>query len=171
MKKFLLVAVALICTIVIPAKAQQAVCKGQSPKFTAKGDFNNELTNSTTTYNYKSSQLPLYTTQDSVEGAGGVDTFRFQLIGEVNSLTFQWNLTKVGGRVDSFTVTYWASIDGVNYFTLSSTTAANTTGTAAYSYLVNSGSGNVYAYYMLTASCTNAATGSAGVWQGYALVR
>jgi hypothetical protein len=170
---FALIAMATMTTKM--ATAQQKVCRGQSPIVIAKGDFNSSVTNRTTQYNFKSGNPPtfplLVTKLDTVNGASGVDSFEIQLVGDYSSVTFQWNLTKIGGRVDSFTVSYMASIDGVNYVTLSSTTAANSTGTRAYHYVVNSGVGNVFTHYKLRAACTNAASSSSGSWKGFVLVR
>ncbi len=176
MKKLMSAAVIVMAMMTTTmATAQQRVCQGQSPTVTAKGDFNSLVTNRTTQYIYKSgtpTTFPLLaTTLDTVSGASGVDSFEIQLVGDYNSVTFQWNLTKIGGRVDSFTVSYMASIDGVNYVTLSSATALNSTGTRAYQYVVNSGVGNVYTHYKLRAACTNAATSSSGAWKGFVLVR
>lgn len=176
MKKLLSAAVIVMAMMTTTmATAQQRVCMGQSPTVTAKGDFNSGVTNRTTLQNYKSgtpAAFPLLSTKlDTVNGAAGVDSFEIQLVGDYNSVTFQWNLTKIGGRVDSFTVAYMASIDGVNYVTLSSATAANSDGTRAYHYVVNSGKGNVFTHYKLRAACTNAASSSSGSWKGFVLVR
>lgn len=183
MRKMIIAAIAVLgltMTAPIATNAQQSVVRGQHPSVITKGDFNNSLVSSTTLKTWTSrdnASFPLlYTVLDSVNGTAGtdateVDTVKTQLVGEYNSVTLGFYLTKIGGRVDSFTVTYWGSIDGSNYVSLTSQTATNTAGTKAYSYVVNSGVGNPYTHYMMTAACTNIATASEGAWKCYLLVR
>lgn len=170
-----LIAVALTITATVSQAQSQKVSRGQSPTIVQKGSFSNTATttaNATTALtSYAYTLMPFYTSTRTVSGASGVDTMKMQLSGDYNAVTFQWNLTKIGGRVDSFTVTYWASIDGTNYVSLGTATATNTAGTKAYATTINSGAGNPYTHYMLTAACTNAATGSSGSWVGYCVVR
>ena len=129
--------------------------------------------------NFSVGSFPLWnTTLDTVAGSTGVDTFRCNLAkgwntsytNDLNSVTFQWDITKISGRIDSFTVKVWASADnGIGYVLLSTLTSSNATG--YYSYIINSGVGNAYTNYMVTAALTNAALTSKGSWKCFVLLR
>jgi len=152
MKKF------LIAVLISTAIASVGSFKAEAQSCTPGGTY------------YKKTTLPIYAGKlDTVNGSSGVDTFKTQISCNPHSVTFTEVINKIAGRIDSFTVTYWGSLDGVNFTQLSTTTSANASNTIYY--VLNSGQGNPFSWYMVTSKCANVAAGSSASWQGQIMVR
>lgn len=152
--------------------AQQAVSiKEAKESITASGNFNSGGT--TAAHAYIASQIPLYTTCDSVL-TGSTDSFKVKLTGYYSYVGFAFDLKKIAGRTDSFVVKIYGSkkptpLGKGDYKLLTTLTMANADTYVEYD--VNSGSGNTEDYYYCELSTTNAYPGSKASWKGYLRVK
>ena len=168
--------VAAITSILASASAQQKICSGQSPTIVAKGDFNSGVASTSTLYTYKSENLTnypaRYTVLDSVT-LSVPDTVWDQLVGDYNSVGYGFDMTKIAGRTDSFTIKIYGSKlpspTTSQYTLLTTLTFGNAS--AYKEYDINSGNGNPYTKYMFIFSTTNADLLSEASWRCWALVR
>jgi hypothetical protein len=107
-------------------------------------------------------------------GGTTADTFTLKLTCKPQSITFQEDITKIAGRIDSLKIYVWASADnGLNYVQLNTQTSTNASGAIQYVVQNSSGynAGNPFTNYMVTASLNNTAAGSSASWKGYLLIR
>ena len=141
----------------------------QVQTITAGGDYNNGGT--TVLKDWKLADMPLRTTADSIV-LTTKDTLKTTLKGIYNSVTFQFTVDSLGGRVDSFTITVQGSIDtgrGIDFATLQTFTCGNSAKNV-FSYVVNT-RGNPYTNYRHLFATTNKAAGSQARWKSKMLVR
>lgn len=122
---------------------------------------------------YNHGANPYYTTLDTV-ATTATDTFTTPLNTFRNSVTMDFQVTRIAGRSDSVTIAIYASALPVatsgSYKLLTTLTAANAAAQSL-QYVINSGQGNPYTKYMIVVTNGNTATGSSTSVRGYALVR
>ena len=175
--KFMVCLVAVLTSLVMTsqrAEGQQRICEAQSPTIICAGSFNNGTTTALTNWtSINNANFPdLQTELDNVI-ISVPDTFKTQIVGEYNSVGFGFDVAKIAGRTDSFTVKVYAtkkvSPEVGDYALLATLTVPNNS--TFLNYDVNSGRGNPNTSYMFVLSTTNAATGSQASWRGWQLVR
>lgn len=172
--RFMVCLVALTTGLCMSAVAQNKVVPAQVAAIIASGNFNSGGSTSQATYTaINTTNYPcLYTKLDSVQ-LNVPDTFYAKLIGEYNSTGFGFDVAKIAGRTDSFTIKVYGTkkpSPAVGDYKLLTTLTVGNASTYL-DYDINAGIGNPYTKYMLVFSTTNAATGSNASWRGWLLTR
>lgn len=163
-------------SLLLSATTTKAQSLQQVPTITAQGNFNSGVTDSSTRFLFTKDNLtnyPLrYTDLDSVV-LNAPDTITDAVSGLYNSVGYGFDVTKIAGRTDSFTIKIYgtkkASPTVNDYKLLTTLTIGNASTYTEYD--INSGNGNPYTKYMFVFSTTNAALLSQASWRGWALTR
>lgn len=191
MKKVFVCAVMVVSSLLssVSAEAQSPlkVQRAQVASYVAAGNFNNGGDTAQKTWT-----VPvLYTASDSVVlAASAGDSASIRLVGNVNSVTLQANVTILSGTsCDSVKVNFWGSSAYGNgtgagsgpvagtadfntkgaYVLLQSNTLGS--GTYAQAFQYTSAYGNPETNYRITVDVADLAGTCIAVWRGYALVR
>ncbi len=187
MKRFLCLGLVTLGILTsVGANAQQTVTEAQVPYVYSSGDFNNGTGDTTlkkwslTTasgFTYTSTYPCFYTRQDSVTHIATYnDSVRVRLPIYAHSVGFQVKATRSGAvRCDSTTFYVYGDMSYGNgqgaYGLLTSFTMANSSSEQVFTYLINSGIGNPYTNYRITAINGNLSTNSTVLWRAYLLIR
>lgn len=158
---FLVAAIAVLGTATVIAQPKQV------QEVQAAGDFNNGT--STAWKTWKISAYPLVTTSRTIT-LSTRDTATERVRSEVNRQTYVMVVDSLGGKVDSCTVTFQASVDSgsaVDYVTLQTFTCANQ-GKNVFKYELT---GNPYASYRVLFRIDNRHAGSSARIKSKLLVR
>jgi hypothetical protein len=169
--------------------AQQSVYNVQTREVTIGGDFNNGVTTDTAdkmwiqgSSNVVSGGRALSTTfgswysrLDTVVNAGAAnDSVRVRVKGYVRSVSFQINALRNGSaRCDSTKFYLWGNkaLGGSSPALLQTFSMPNAASEQVFQYDVNSGSGNPFTSYTITAVNGNLAAGSSVRWRAWLLIR
>lgn len=149
----------------------QKVSIGQSPTIVSKGNYSSGLS-TTAVKTFSSGALPIYTTLDTVNGTA-TDSFKYQLVGGYNSVTFQHDFLKVAGTPTVQVSCYVSANGGVSYdwstpiaaYTVNPSSLTAQTSKVS---VINSGNGNPYTNYIWVTTGSASSTISA---KGYVVPR